>query len=87
MGGDRFLLFRSTTKTRIIGPCARTLDLPLLVRSGVFYFSVVSDGQIFGVFFAPFPKVEILDYIAHGPTIRVLTGASPAALALASWVA
>ena len=25
------------------------------------------------MFFAPFPEEEILDYIAHGPIIRVLT--------------
>ena len=45
----------------------RTLDLPLLVRYGVFYFSFVSGGQIFGVFFAPFPEAEISDDIAHDP--------------------
>ena len=28
----------NTLGTRINGPCARTLDLPLLVRSGVFFF-------------------------------------------------
>ena len=38
-----------------------------------FSFSFVSWGQIFGVFFAPFPEEEISDYIAHGPIIRVLT--------------
>ena len=37
-----------------------------------FSFSFVSWGQIFGVFFAPFPEEEISDYIAHGPIIRVL---------------
>ena len=47
--------------------------MPLLVKSGVFSFSFVSWGQIFGVFFAPFPEEEISDYIAHGPIIRVLT--------------
>ena len=36
-----------------------------------FFFSL--RGQIFGVFFAPFPEEEISDYIAHGPIIRVLT--------------
>ena len=39
----------------------------------LFSFSFVSWGQIFGVFFAPFPEEEISDYIAHGPIIRVLT--------------
>jgi len=38
-----------------------------------FSFSPVPWGQIFGVFFAPFPEEEISDYIAHGPIIRVLT--------------
>ena len=51
----------------------RTLDLPLLVRSSVFYFSFVSGGQIFGVFFRPFSRGEISDHIAHDPIIRVLT--------------
>jgi len=36
---------------------ARMLELPLLVRSGE---------QVFGVFFRPFPRQEILDYLAHG---------------------
>ena len=56
MGGGRFLLFRSTVGTRIIGPCARTSDLPLLVRSGVSYFSFVSGGQIFAVFSPVFQR-------------------------------
>jgi len=30
----------STVRTRIIGLCARALELPLLVRSGVFSFFV-----------------------------------------------
>ena len=30
--------YRLPIRTRIIGPCARTLDLPLLVRSGGFFF-------------------------------------------------
>ena len=65
----------SAIRTRIIGPCARTLDFPLLVRPGAFSFSFVSWGQIFGIFFALFLLVEeeISDYIAHGPIIRVLT--------------
>jgi len=39
----------------------------------VFLFSFSLMGQIFGVFFAPFPEEEISDYIAHGLIIRVLT--------------
>ena len=48
-----------------------------------FSFSFVSWGQIFGVFFAPFPEEEISDYIAHGPIIRVLTAVEPECPALA----
>jgi len=36
----------STVRTRIVGPCARTLDLPLLVRSGgvfLFFYLVGAD--------------------------------------------
>ena len=63
----------STVKTRIIGPCARTLDLPLIlvVRSVFFSFSFVSGGVIL-VCSPPLPEEEISDYIAHGPIIRVL---------------
>ena len=62
-----------TVKTRINGPCARTLDLPLLVRSVFFYFFFVSGDAFFGAFSPPFPEEEISDYIAHGPFIRVFT--------------
>lgn len=44
-------------------------------RSGVFFLICLSrraGGFFFDVFFAPFPE-EILDYLAHGPTIQVLT--------------
>jgi len=64
---------QGTVRTRINDPCARTLDLPLSVRSGVFFFFFWLSGQIFGVFFAPFPEEEISDYIAQGSFIRVLT--------------
>ena len=60
----------STVKTGINGPCARTLDLPLIVRSGVFLFFFLSRG---GRFLAPFPEEEISGNIAHGPFIRVFT--------------
>jgi len=52
------------------------MDVGLASPSTVwFYFSssFVSWGQIFGVFFAPFPEEDIPDRIAHGPIIRVLT--------------
>ena len=67
-------------KTRIIGPCARTLELPLLVKSGVFYFYFSSWGACFLVFPTPFPEKEILDDLAHGPIVQVLTVISVPAL-------
>jgi len=68
----------TTVRTRINNPCARTLELPLLVRSGVFsssFFSFlfVSESTFFGMFVDPFPEEDISDYPAHGPIIRVLT--------------
>ena len=62
-----------TVRTRINEPCARTLELPLPVRSVFFYFFFVSGDAYFGVFFPPFPEEEISDYIAQGSFIRVLT--------------
>jgi len=53
--------------------CDRTLELPLLVRSEFFSFLSVSGGRFLVCFFAPFPREEISDYIAHGPIIRVFT--------------
>ena len=60
-----FLSYRTVTdcapttgRTRINCPCARTLELPLLVRSSVFsfFFLFCLGGLIFGVFFAQFPE-------------------------------
>lgn len=48
----------STVRIQIIRPCDKTLALPLLVR---FFFLFLP-----GLFFAPYPEVEILDYLAHG---------------------
>ena len=63
-----------TARPRIIGPCVRTLDLPLLVRLGVFFFFFCFGGADFWCFFfRPFPEEEISDYIVHGPIIGVLT--------------
>jgi hypothetical protein len=72
-GDEHLKTHTGTVKTGINGPCARTLELPLLVRPGVFFFLFVSESRFFAVFFAPFPEEEILDYIAHGPLIRVFT--------------
>jgi len=66
----------TTVKTRITGPCARTLDLLLLVRSVFFYFiySYFVSGGLFLVCFRPrFLEEEISDCIAQGSIIRVFT--------------
>lgn len=61
-----------TTKAWIMGPCARTLELPLQARTGVsLCFLFVWDSGFFGVLFTPFPKEEILDPIAHGSFVLV----------------
>ena len=61
-----------TVKTRIIGLCVRTLDLPLLVRFGVFvFFFCLGRGRFLVCFSPSFPEEEISDYIAHGSTIQV----------------
>ncbi|KAG0124237.1 hypothetical protein HOY82DRAFT_193763 [Tuber indicum] len=62
-----------TVRTRINEPCARTLDLPLWVKSGVFFFFICLGEGSFGVVFAPFPEEGISDYLAQGSFIRVLT--------------
>jgi len=62
----------STVRPRIIGPCARTPEFPLLVRPGVFFFCL-SRGQIFSAF-APFLWAKFRTIIlAHGPIVRVFT--------------
>ena len=53
-----------------------SLELPPLVRSGVFCFFWLSRGvssSVFAVFLAHFLKWVILDYIAHGSFIWVFT--------------
>jgi len=56
---------RATVKTRIIKPFTRTLELPLLVRFGIFFpVSFASESRLFGVSFAHFPEEEeMLDYL------------------------
>ena len=79
LGGTEFRCFSalrdtcSTVKTRINGPCARTLGLPLQVRSVFFYFFFCLGGRVFWCVSPPFPEEEISDYIAHGPFVRVFT--------------
>ena len=52
-------------------------DFPLSVRSRNFSFFFLSQqgegGCVFAVFFAPIPEKGILDFIAHGSIIQVLT--------------
>jgi len=68
---------QSTVRTRIIGPHARTLELPLLVRSGSFFFlfclKLGLRGSVFAVRSTPYPREGISDVLAPGPIIRVLT--------------
>ena len=45
-----------SVRTRIIGPCARTLDLPLLARSGVFFFFFCLEGADFWCVFLTFSR-------------------------------
>jgi len=63
-----FIHIDHTARTQIV---ARTLELPLLVRSSVFFF-FVSETRPFLVLLGPFPEEENLDYLAHGPTFRLL---------------
>ena len=61
----------STVKTPTKRPCVRTVGPPFLARSGVFSF--LSARNTGFLVFAPFLKEEILDYLAHGLFVRVLT--------------
>jgi len=65
--------FPHSVKTRINGPCARTPELPFLVKSGFFSF-LLSRWWIFLVCFPPlFHRRGIFDYMAHGSFIRAFT--------------
>ena len=50
------LPYLTTVKTRIIGPCARTLDLPLLVKSVFFLLFLLPRGTRFLVRVLPFSR-------------------------------
>ena len=66
-----------TVRTGIIGPRARTLELPLLVRSGSFFFffcfRLGLRGSVFAVRSPPYPREGISDFKVSGPIIPVLT--------------
>jgi len=70
-------VFSLTVRTRIIGPEARTLELPLLVRPGSFFFLFCLNRGLRGSVFTgrslPYPREGISDILASGPIIRVLT--------------
>ena len=69
--------YSNTVRTRIIEPEAKTLELPLLVRSGSFFFlfclKLELRGSLFAVRSPPYPREGISDVLALGPIIRVLT--------------
>jgi len=62
------ILYVSTVKTEMIENLARTLELPLLVRS---VSQVRGEGALCVLF--PNPKLEIPDVLALSPIISVLT--------------
>ena len=76
----------TTVRTGIIGPRARTLELPLLVRSGSFFFlfclRLGLRGSVFAVRSPPYPREGISDFKVSGPIIPVLTVPSPVVLLL-----
>ena len=66
-----------TVRTGIIGPRARTSELPLLVRSGSFFFlfclRLGLRRSVFAVRSPPYPREGISDFKVSGPIIPVLT--------------
>jgi len=75
----------STVRTRIIGPEARTLELPLLVRSGSFFsllrLQLGLMGSVFAVRSPPYPREGIPDVSlgsnyssSHGIKKKLSTG-------------
>jgi len=54
--GVRGVAERGTVLTRIRERCARTSELPLLVRSGVFFFFICLGRKVFWSVFHPFSR-------------------------------
>ena len=67
---------KPTVRTGIIRPHARTLELPLLVRSGSFFFlfclRLGLRGSVFAVRSPPYPREGVSDVLVSGPIIPVL---------------
>jgi len=63
-------------RTGIIEPDFLTLGLPMLVRSMIFVFFVLSPGlrdPVFAVLSSPYPREGISEVLARGSIIPVLT--------------
>ena len=67
----------NTVRTGIIGPDSRTLELPLLVWSGSFFFffclKLRLRRSLFAVRSPPYPREGISNVLARGPIIPVST--------------
>jgi len=67
----------TTVRTGIIGPDSRTLELPLLVWSGSFFFffclKLGLRRSLFAVRSPPYPREGISNVLARGPIIPVST--------------
>ena len=61
-----------TVRTRIIGPCARTLKLPLIVKARVCLFLICLREQVFLCALRLFSRGGSPKHPAHGPIIRAL---------------
>ena len=60
----------NTVRTRIIEPHARTLELPLLVRSGkISFFLSEAEGVGFRWALSPYPREGISDALVRGSVI------------------
>jgi len=66
-----------TVRTGIIGPDSRTLELPLLVWSGYFFFFICLElglkRPLFAVRSPPYPREGISNVLARGPILPVST--------------